>query len=122
MKPIVKQVQDVKFNEETIRVKHRTCYTCREKGNFGKDCPKGNLPKSKLVHYDFAKLGRDKAGTYAIRVIDSPRTSIRAIWIPKHLVTKRVFGSLRLILSPVTSNVSMPIRKTKHKLIIKLTA
>jgi hypothetical protein len=35
---------------------------------------------------------------------------------------KRVFGSLGLILSLVTSNVSMLIRKTKYKLIIKLTA
>jgi hypothetical protein len=35
---------------------------------------------------------------------------------------KGVFGSLELILSRVTSNASVPIRKTKHKLIIKLTA
>jgi len=33
-----------------------------------------------------------------------------------------VFGFLTLILRPVVSNVSMPIRKTKHKLIIELTA
>jgi hypothetical protein len=90
MKPAVKQVQDAKINEETRRVKHCTCYTCREKGNFGKVCPKGNSPKSNLVHYDFANLGKEKAGTCAISVIDSPQTSIRAIWIPKHFVTNLV--------------------------------
>ncbi|PUZ66868.1 hypothetical protein GQ55_3G378300 [Panicum hallii var. hallii] len=87
MKPVVKQVQDAKVNDETRRVKHHTCYTCREKGRFGKDCPKGNLNKSNLVHYNFAKIGKDNAGACAVRVIDSPRTSIRVIWIPKHLVT-----------------------------------
>ena len=54
---------------------------------MGKDCPNGNELKSNDVHYDFTKLRKDQAGTCAIRVIDSPRTSIRAIWVPKHLVS-----------------------------------
>ena len=45
------------------------------------------MPKTNLVHYNFTKLRKYKVGTYATRVIDSPRTSIRAIWIPKHFVT-----------------------------------
>jgi len=57
-----------------------------KKGHLGEDCPKGKSPNSNLVHYDFTKLRKDQVGTYAIRVIDSPRTSIRAIWVPKHLV------------------------------------
>jgi hypothetical protein len=87
VKSKVEQVQSFKDNLESTKVKHRTCYTCREKEHLGKDCPKGNSPNSNLVHYDFAKLRKDKAGTCAIRVINSPRTSIRAIWVPKHFVT-----------------------------------
>ncbi|KAG2655193.1 hypothetical protein PVAP13_1NG547001 [Panicum virgatum] len=69
------------------KAKHRTCYTYREKGHLGKDCPKGKSPNSNLVHYDFTRLRKDKDGTCAIRVINFPQTSIRAIWVPKHLVS-----------------------------------
>jgi len=79
VKPKVKQVQNVKDNSESSKAKHRTCYTCREKGHLGKDCPKGKSPNSNLVHYDFTRLRKDKAGTCAIRVINFPQTSIRAI-------------------------------------------
>ena len=77
--PKLKQVQSYGDDVESRKIKHRTCYTCREKGHLGKDCPKGNAQTSNLVHYDFTKLRKDQAGTYAIRVIKSPRTSIRAI-------------------------------------------
>ncbi|KAG2589691.1 hypothetical protein PVAP13_5NG380581 [Panicum virgatum] len=87
VRPRMKQVQNIKDNPESSKGKHRTCYTCREKGHLGKDCPKGKSPNSNLVHYDFTRLRKDKAGTCAIRVIDSPRTSIRAIWVPKHLLS-----------------------------------
>jgi len=83
----IKQVQNFKDDVESRKTKHRTYYTCREKGHLGKDCPKGNSHNSNLIHYDFAKLKKDKVGTCAIRVINSPRTSIRAIWVPKYLVT-----------------------------------
>jgi len=83
----MKQVQNIKDNSESSKAKYRTCYTCREKGHLGEDCPKGKSPNSNLVHYDFTKLRKDQVGTCAIRVIDSPRTSIRAIWVPKHLVS-----------------------------------
>ena len=85
--PKLKQVQSSKDDVESRKAKHRTYYTCREKGHIGKDCPKGNPQISNLVHYNFTKLRNDQAGTCAIRVIKSPRTSIRAIWVPKHLLT-----------------------------------
>ena len=84
--PKSKQVQSYGDDVESRKIKHRTCYTCREKGHLGKDCPKGNAQTSNLVHYDFTKLKEDKAGSCAIRVIKSPQTSIRAIWVPKHVV------------------------------------
>ena len=85
--PKMKQVLSNGDNVESRKAKHCTCYTCREKGHLGKDCPKGNPQTSNLVQYDLTKLRNDKAGTCAIRVIKSPRTSIRAIWVPKHLLT-----------------------------------
>ena len=57
---------------------------------MSKDCPNGNLPNSKLVQYDFAKLWKDKMSTYATNVIKSPNVSIRAIWVPKSIVANIV--------------------------------
>jgi hypothetical protein len=65
----------------------RICYTCRSKEHESNDCPNGNIPKSKLVNYAFSRLRDDKNGIYVTRLIYSPQTSIRAIWIPKSLVT-----------------------------------
>ncbi|RCV16845.1 hypothetical protein SETIT_3G171100v2 [Setaria italica] len=75
--------------EDTVSRKDKIhiCYTCWQKGQMGKDCPNGNVLNSNLVHYDFSNLRNDKVGTYAIKVIDSPQTSVRAIWVPKNLVT-----------------------------------
>jgi hypothetical protein len=57
---------------------------------MGKDCPNSIIPKSDLVHYDFCKLRNEKNWTYAIREISSPQTSMRAIWVPKHLMANLV--------------------------------
>ena len=87
VKPKMKQVQNFKDNSESSKAKHHTCYTCREKGHLGKDCPKGKSSNSNLIHYDFTKLRKVKADTCAIRVIDFPQTSIRAIWVSKQIVS-----------------------------------
>jgi len=57
---------------------------------MSKDCPNGKVFNSKLVQYDFVRLGRDKMSTYATKVIQSPSASIRAIWVPKSIVTNIV--------------------------------
>ena len=75
-----------------VKLKHRICYTYRAKGHTSKDCPNGKVLNSKLVQYDFARLGRDKMSTYATKVIQSPNASIRAIWVPKSIVIN-VVGS-----------------------------
>ena len=81
------QVSKNKCKASVSKIKSRICYTCRSKGHESNDCPNGNIPKSKLVDYAFSRLRDDKNGIYATRVICSPKTSIRAIWIPKSLVT-----------------------------------
>jgi hypothetical protein len=85
-----KHGKEIARNDMTNKNKSRICYECRQKGHMGKDCPNGNIPKSNLVHYDFYKLRNDKNGTCAIREISSPRYSMRAIWVPKHLVTNLI--------------------------------
>jgi hypothetical protein len=74
----------------TNKNKSQIFYECRQKGHMGKDCPNGNIPKSNLVHYDFHKLRNDKNGTCAMREISSPHCTMRAIWVPKDLVTNLV--------------------------------
>ncbi|RCV20895.1 hypothetical protein SETIT_4G094700v2 [Setaria italica] len=95
-------------NRQRSLARKRVCYGCKEKGHviatcptatskdgsdldqsdqfLKSDCPNGNTLKSNLVHCNFSKLRNDKAGICAIRVIASPRTSIRSIQVPKHLV------------------------------------
>jgi hypothetical protein len=55
-----------------------------------KDCPNGNFLILNLVPYDFRKLRNNKNETCAMREISSPQTSMRAIWVPKHLVANVV--------------------------------
>ena len=59
---------------------------------MSKDCPNGKILNSKLVQNDFSRLGRDKISTYATKIIQLPNASIRAIWVPKSIVTN-VVGS-----------------------------
>jgi hypothetical protein len=85
-----KHGKEIVRNDVTNKNKSRICYECRQKGHMGKDCPNGNIPKSNLVHYDSCKLRNDKNGTCAMREISSPHCSMRAIWVPKHLVTNPI--------------------------------
>jgi hypothetical protein len=85
-----KHGKEIARNDMTNKNKSCICYECRQKGHMGKDCPSGNIPQSSLVNYDFHKLMNDKNGTCAIREISSPRYSMRAIWVPKHLVTNPI--------------------------------
>jgi hypothetical protein len=89
-KPPCKLKQDKQMDSKPGSAKGRICYTCREKGHLGKDCSNGNTPQSNLVHYDFHKLRNDKMDTCTMKFIGSPQVSIRAIWIPKHIVTNLV--------------------------------
>jgi hypothetical protein len=65
--------------------KHRICYNCREKGHLFKVCPKGKIPKPNLsIHSDM--LRRPKFDSCARKVMSSPHSRTKAIWVPKSLL------------------------------------
>jgi hypothetical protein len=65
--------------------KHHICYNCREKGHLFKVCPKGKNPKLNLtIHSDM--LRRPKFDSCARKVMTSPHSRTKAIWVPKSLL------------------------------------
>jgi hypothetical protein len=67
------------------RIKHQTCYTCRDKGYLSKDCPKTQIFIYKIVNDNITHLG-PKIDTSTIKMISSSCNSPRAIWGTKTLV------------------------------------
>jgi hypothetical protein len=96
-KPLCKPRQERQMDPMPRSAKGRICYTCREKGHLGNDCPNGNTPQSNFVHYDFHKVRNDKVGICTMRLICSPQVSTRAIWVPKHIVTNLVGPNKRWV-------------------------
>jgi hypothetical protein len=72
--------------DKASKIKHQTCYTCRDKGHLSKDCPKTQTFIHKVVDNDISHVGI-KNDTSTIKVISSPCDSPRVIWVPKHLLT-----------------------------------
>jgi phage-related tail protein len=70
---------------KTSRIKHQTCYTCRDKGHLSKDYPKTQTFIHKTINDNIPHLG-PKTDTSTIKMINSPYDSHHDIWIPKHLL------------------------------------
>jgi hypothetical protein len=69
------------------KVRGRLCYTCRLNGHLSQDCPKGNKFEPKVVNSTSNVCGKTNIGYNARKVISSPCTSRKAIWVPKFLLT-----------------------------------
>jgi hypothetical protein len=74
------------FKDKASRIKHQTCYTCRDKCHLSKDCPKTQTFIHKIVNDNITHL-RPKIDTSTIKVVSSPCDSHHGIWVPKHLLT-----------------------------------
>ena len=64
----------------------RICYSCRRKGHLSYDCPNGEILKPNTFVYD-NMLRRTTNGVSTSKVMCSPQTSTKAIWVPKYLLT-----------------------------------
>jgi hypothetical protein len=71
---------------KATRIKHQTCYTCRDKGHLSKDYPKTQIFIHKIVNDNITHLG-PKIDTSTTKIISSSCNSPQAIWVPKHLLT-----------------------------------
>jgi hypothetical protein len=71
--------------DKASRIKHQTCYTCRDKCHLNKDCPK----TQNFIHKVVNNISHEepKNDTSTIKMISSPCDSPHAIWVPKHLLT-----------------------------------
>jgi hypothetical protein len=69
------------------KVKRRICYTCSLKGHLSQDYPKGNKSKPKVVNSTSNVCGKTNIVYDARKVISSPCTSPKVIWLPKFLLT-----------------------------------
>ena len=85
-RPTQVQVSKKIQHEKANKIKSRLCYTCRRKGHLSKDCPKGNFPKPNTLIYT-NMLKKTTNGVSTSKVMCSPQTSTRAIWVPKYLLS-----------------------------------
>jgi hypothetical protein len=75
------------YKNKASRIKHQICYTYRDKGHLSKDCPKTQTFIHKIVKVNLSHV-EPKNDTSITKMISSSCNSTRAIWVPKHLLTK----------------------------------
>jgi ribosomal protein S8 len=70
----------------TCKEKHCICYNYHEKGYLVKVCQKGKTHEPNLS-INLNMLRRPKIDICARKVISSPHSRTKAIWVPKSLLT-----------------------------------
>jgi hypothetical protein len=78
-------------------IKHKICYTCRQNGHLGKDCPNSKNPKLNHVHYSNENLRSNSNDSSAPKVVISQRKGTKVIWVPKSLITNLVGPNARQV-------------------------
>jgi hypothetical protein len=74
--------------QASCQVERRFCYKCGEQGHLSKVCNKGEVPKQVNLSQSYS-LRRPKSYTCGRSITKSPRTSTKAIWVPKaHLIDR----------------------------------
>jgi hypothetical protein len=69
------------------KVKRRICYTCRLKQHLSQDCLKGNKSDPKAANSTSNVYVKTNIFYDTRKVISSPNTSPKTIWVPKFLLT-----------------------------------
>jgi hypothetical protein len=67
------------------KIREMICYSCRLKGHLSQNCPNGNKHEPKVVN-SVPNMYDNSNGLYDTRKMISS-SSIRAIWVPKSLLT-----------------------------------
>jgi hypothetical protein len=74
--------------QASCRVERRFCYMCGEHGHPPEVCNKGKVPKQVNLSQSYS-LRRSKSYTCARSIMRSPRTSTKAILVPKAFLVER---------------------------------
>jgi hypothetical protein len=74
--------------QASCQVERRFCYKCGEQGHLSKVCDEGKVPKQVNLSQSHS-LRRPKSYTCDRSIMRSPRTSTKAIWVPKALLVER---------------------------------
>jgi hypothetical protein len=92
-----KNVSVTSVNGNNGNIKHKICYTCRQKGHLGKDCPNSKNTKLNHVHYSNEKLRSNSNDSSVPKVVTSQRKGTKAIWVPKSLTTNLIGPNARWV-------------------------
>jgi hypothetical protein len=82
---------------DNVNIKHKICYTCRQKGHLGKDCPNSKNPKINHVYNSNEKLRSNSNDSGSPKVVISQRKGTKVIWVPKSLITNLVGPNARWV-------------------------
>ena len=83
---IGKEVNKMQGGKASCKDKNQICYTCRKKGHICKNCPMGNIAKP-ILFSDHYLLRKARSSTIFSNVVSSQNVNVKAIWMPKSLVT-----------------------------------